>query len=170
MKKNLYLLSAVTLLLSACSSPKSELSVPQTDEERRQYGFGSILGEGALDFGNSRRKDDTDYSKLTVNPYLWQATLSTFADVPLVSCDSLGGTIITDWYTPKNTSDNEMLKVSVYLSGKYLKANAVKVKIHKKIKRSGHWQQVAADHDYNIKIEDLILSEARRIKIRSRKS
>ena len=113
-------------------------------------------------------KINTDYSKLSVNPYLWQATLRTFSDVPLVSCDSVGGTVITDWYTPRDASNNERIKVSVYLSGKLLKANAVKVKIHKKVKRSGHWQQVSADHDFNIKIEDLILSEARRVKIRNK--
>src|SRR5437016_375303 len=66
----------------------------------------SVFGEGGLlNFSVGGNKAQPG-SGITVNTYLWRATLDTVAFMPLSSADPFGGVIITDWYSPPE-SPNE---------------------------------------------------------------
>lgn len=169
--KNQKILLATTLILAGCTGTKAPSELPKSSQDKRQFDFGSVLGEEGLTFGSDRKigaSTNVDYSKISVNPYLWQASIQTLNEIPLVACDAVGGMIITDWYTPSDINENERIKVSVYLVGKELRANGVKVTLHKQIRNNGQWQNVDADQAFATKIEDIILSQARRIKIKSK--
>ena len=49
-----------------------------------------------------------------VNSYLWRAAIDTLSFAPLLSSDSSGGVIVTDWYSrPGNPGERVKLTVSI---------------------------------------------------------
>jgi hypothetical protein len=51
-------------------------------------------------------------ASVSVNGYLWRATLDTLSFMPLASADPYGGVIITDWYVNPEKPD-ERFKCTV---------------------------------------------------------
>ena len=51
---------------------------------------------------------------ISVNGFLWRATLDTISFMPLAQADPFGGIILTDWYRPPETQD-ERFKINVYI-------------------------------------------------------
>ena len=52
--------------------------------------------------------------------------------IPLVNVDYAGGLVITDWYT-EGTSSDESIKLTVRFLSNEIRADAVKVIVHKRI-------------------------------------
>ena len=89
---------------------------------------------------NKKRKKET-YSgaKLTINPFLWKASLDILSStMPLASVDSNSGIIVTDWYNLKS-KNNERVKISVLVNSFELRADGVKVSVFKQIKNANTW-------------------------------
>lgn len=161
---------SISLLLSACSGTKPIGDLPKGREEERKEDFGKLFGPEFIVFGKSK---DTEFDLaggglgMRVNPYLWRAALETISFMPLSSADAAGGVIVTDWYiSPSNTS--ERLKVTVYIQDRVLRADAVKVTVHKEVNR-GHWLPATTDPNTARQLEDIILSKARELKIKNMK-
>jgi len=72
----------------------------------------------------------TNYEFSTSNP-LWRATFDVIEFIPLVTVDYAGGMIITDWYTDSNTS-NDSLKFTIRFLSNEIRADSIKIIIHKK--------------------------------------
>ncbi len=123
------------------------------------FGKGGLLGGGSRDRDNSRGDNGID-----VNSYLWRASLDTISFMPLASADPFGGTIITDWYTDPS-SPNERTKLNVFIMGRELKADGVKVKVFRQVKRSGGWVDAPVAADTSRKLEDAILTRARQMRV-----
>ncbi len=100
---------------------------------------------------------------MTVNTYLWHAALDTVSFMPLVSADSNGGVIITDWYSPPETP-KERFKLNVYILGRELRADSLRVSVFRQREVDGQWQEAAADKLTGIDLEDTILSRAQRLR------
>lgn len=160
----------VLLLLSACSVfSKGEAKYP-TGADRSATGDNniyeeqpSIFGEGGLDLFGTKKKNIGD-SDVAVNGYLWRAALDTVSFMPLASADPFGGTIITDWYADPS-SPNERTKLNVFIIGRELKADAVKVKVFRQVKAGGGWKDASVAKDTPTKMEDAILTRAREMRI-----
>lgn len=97
------------------------------------------------------------------NPYLWRASLDTLDDLPLVSADALGGTIIYDWKSYA-TSPTERIKATVYILDSRLRADGVKVSVFRQTNEGGTWTDAAVDGDTGIQLENAILTRARNLK------
>lgn len=123
------------------------------------FGKGGILGGGSRDRNNSRGDNGID-----VNSYLWRASLDTVSFMPLASADPFGGTIITDWYTDPS-SPNERTKLNVFILGRELKADGVKVKAFRQVKKGGNWNDAPVAADTARKLEDAILTRARQMRV-----
>src|SRR5687768_9758775 len=100
MMRKLLLITVGLLVLSACSDIETEKYKPQSVEDTRKKRHGSLMGEegGFALLGGSSNEEKAAGSSITVNSYLWRATLDTLAFMPLSSADPFGGVVITDWY------------------------------------------------------------------------
>ena len=131
-------------------------SAPQYEEPE------SIFGEGGLTFGG--KKEQADGGGIGVNSFLWRASLDTISFMPLVSADPFGGVIITDWYSPESPS--ERFKVNVYILGRSLRADALRVSVFRQeLAGAAGWIDAAVDDDTATKLENAILTGARQMRI-----
>ena len=88
-------------------------------EEGKGASIGSILG--------SRGSTNSEFS--TSNP-MWRATLDTLDFLPLTTVDYSGGVVITDWYS--ESSSSEALKITVRFLSNDIRADGIKIIVHKK--------------------------------------
>jgi len=101
--------------------------------------------------------------RVGVNAFLWRAALDTVSFMPLVSADAFGGVIITDWYSPPETL-HERFKLNVYILGKDLRAEAVRVTVFHQKDTNGQWQDVPTEQQTGNDLEDAILARAERLR------
>ena len=100
--------------------------------------------EGTLfsDLFNINKKSKKEVyadSRLTINPFLWKASLEILSStMPIASVDSNSGIIITEWYNLKS-KNNERVKISVLINSIELRADGVKVSVFKQIKNANNW-------------------------------
>ena len=131
----------------------------------------AILGSVALTLaacggGGDRPRADLAASKVTtigVNAYLWRAALDTITFMPLVQTDSNGGVIVTDWYVNPQ-SPNERVKVSVAILDTDLRADALRVTVHRQTLGATGWADATVSAGTVQKLEETILERARRIR------
>jgi len=129
----------------------------------------TVFGDGGFDiFGRSDKKGgEGGGSGIAVNSYLWRASLDTVSFMPLSSADPFGGVIITDWYSPPE-APNERYKMSVYILGRELRADGIKVAVFRERSAgSGAWVSTPVSHDTQINLENLILTRARQLRVSS---
>jgi hypothetical protein len=102
-------------------------------------------------------------TSMNVNSYLWHAALETISFMPLTSADPVGGVIITDWYSPPETP-KERFKLNVYVLGRELRADSLRVSVFRQRQDDGQWQEAAADKLTGTDLEDTILARAQRLR------
>ena len=98
---------------------------------------------------------------LSVNSFLWRATLDVLAFMPLASADPFGGVIITEWHNNPQAPD-ERFKVVAYILDKDLRVGALRVSVFRQERNSGDiWADAVTDENIHIQLETAILSRAR---------
>ncbi len=166
----LYFLLCLTLLtVTACSTIEGEKKYP-TGMERDGVDQGdiysekeSIFGQDGLSiFGDNEKEKSGDV--ITVNSYLWRASLDTVSFMPLASVDPFGGVILTDWYSDAD-KPNERYKLNVFVIGSQLRSDAIRVSAFQQKQSRGQWKDVKIGTSVATKIEDAILTRARQIRI-----
>ncbi len=158
---------AATWMLTACEG--GEVPDLQTigdevvDMKKRE----SLFGRGGLDIGgNSKTVPRTGGTGtgIGVNAYLWRATLDTLSIWPISSADPFGGIIITDWYAPPETP-NEQFKLNVFILDQALRADGVRVSVFRQIRdQRGGWQQASVQPATTTQLENAILMRARQFR------
>ncbi len=105
---------------------------------------------------------------VAVNSYLWHASLDTMSFMPIASADPFGGTIITDWYSPRGTP-NERFKVNIFILNRELRADGVRVTVFRQVKDAGgQWTDAPVDPKTNRDLENSILTRARQLRLSDR--
>ena len=162
------LISISILILQACSSVKTEtkrsdindiiyLPKQQIERELAKGKSGSFLSDI---FGNKKERTGSREIQISVNPYLWQASLEILSStMPLASVDSNSGIIITDWYSLKSKND-ERVKISVLINTRELRADGVKVSIFKQIKNANTWNASKVNPKIIQNLERKIIKQA----------
>ena len=142
-------------------------------ERERARGQNDLDDENIVDqvFGNIFKGDSKNNNGggagIAVNTYLWRASLDTLSFMPLLSADPFGGVIITDWYSTSE-KPKEKFKIVAYILDKSLRVDAIKIAVFKKIKNeNGEWIDHKSNKILKNKVEDAILSKARKFKIQS---
>jgi hypothetical protein len=162
-------------LLTACGNTSSDPSVFEdvnTSTGKTTTALGSkndtVGGDDGLFnlFGNSRRNDGGG-SGIGVNNYLWRASLNTISFMPLASADPFGGVIITDWYTPPETPA-ERFKMNVYILGRQLRADGVRVAVFRQNREGNGWIDAAVAKTTAVNLENEILNRARQLRFAAR--
>ena len=100
---------------------------------------------------------------LAVNKYLWRGALETIGFMPLASADPFGGVIVTEWYSPPTTS-GERFKATVYVLGRQLRSDGVKVTIFRQTRDGDQWTDAPANPATATDIENKILAKARELR------
>ena len=92
--------------------------VKKNIEEGRKIKFGQLgsRGSGKFEFATSNE--------------MWRATVEILDFMPLANVDYGGGVIITDWYNESN--DNESIKIAVRFLSNDIRADSLKIIVHKK--------------------------------------
>ena len=143
-------------------------SFEASDSTAAEDGFGpeysdqrkTVFGEGGLSlFGDEETSDDGG-----VNVFLWRASLDTVSFMPVNSADVFGGVILTDWHSSAE-APNERFKINVYILGRELRADGLRVTVFRQIfTRNGQWADAALPAETKTKIEDSILTRARQLR------
>jgi len=157
---------SLVLLFSACSSEsKLEKSYPSDQAGGSRFNHGeSVFGDSGLSiFGNKKKQQQGN--GIGVNAYLWRAALDTVSFMPIQTADPFGGTILTDWHSPGNVTD-ERLKANIVILDQQLRADSVRVSLFRQTKDvRGNWEDAAVPPDAARKMEDTILTRARQLKV-----
>ena len=141
----------LALYLSSCASNNSEIPKPKTEPGL----FSKDASKGIrLDKFLNRDEDD---EKFYVNSFLWRASLDIASFAPFESTDAFGGIIVTEWYK----KDDNKIKLSVFIKSRELRSEGVEVKAYVKNKND----EIFEDKKLSIKIENLILTKARELRI-----
>lgn len=99
-------------------------------------------------------------TSIGVNAYLWRAAVDTLSFAPLVTADSNGGVIVTDWYVNPN-SPGERVKLTVSIIDQDLRADALRVAASRQVNQNGVWVNAPVAAATVQKLEDIILTRAR---------
>lgn len=181
MKKTTFRLAVLTTVLAsftlgACSGGKmltprkkraGEIGKQYEETDQRE----TLFGEGGLTFGDNDKQQPgagQGGGGIGVNTFLWRASLDTIAFMPVTSADPFGGVIITDWYSPSETP-TERFKLNVYVLGRALRADGIRVSVFRQVYDSnGNWRDAAVQDDAGRKIEDSVLTRARQLRNETR--
>ncbi|MFC7536222.1 DUF3576 domain-containing protein [Sphingomonas sp. GCM10030256] len=98
-----------------------------------------------------------------VNTYLWRAAIDTLSFAPLITADSNGGVIVTDWYASPSTP-GERVKLTVSILDQELRADALRVAALRQVNQGGQWVDAPVSAATVQKLEDIILTRARDIR------
>lgn len=171
--QSLFLALGAASLLAACAGEdglKTEAKYP-TGADRAATGSDNIYAEpdsifgadGLNIFGGGKDRVEED-SGIGINSYLWRAALDTVSFMPLASADPFGGVILTDWYTPAENAD-ERLKLNVFIMGRQLRSDAVRVRAFKQVAGKHGWVNAEVSAETERKLEDTILTRARQMRV-----
>jgi len=126
----------------------------------------ALIAAGVALPGCSKNKDlpiqlaPSRMTTIGVNSYLWRAAVDTLSFAPLITADSIGGVIVTDWYANPNTP-GERVKLTVSIIDQDLRADALRVAASRQVNQGGVWVDAPVAAATVQKLEDIILTRAR---------
>jgi Domain of unknown function (DUF3576) len=168
------LAASLSLMLAACGStpPAPPAAAGPASTQGQQVATkpsGGIDTEATLwtVLGLAKEGSHRDPGPQTgskVSPILWQAALDTLHFVKFASEDPLGGSLVTDWYSPPDKPD-ERFRIDVFILSYYLNSNAVAVTVDRQVRGpDGQWVESTVDRKVQEDLETKILYRARQLK------
>ena len=175
MKPFLLALGLTVPLIAACSGTNQRLV--QNDEYGDWRGSSvrsrpAGASAGIVVFGVDKERETREAAAagggagLSVNAYLWRATLDTLSFMPLASADPFGGTIITDWHAPPG-APGERFRAQAYVMGRQLRSDGVRVQVFRQVLQNGQWVDSPVSASTNSEMEDKVLARARELRSQS---
>jgi hypothetical protein len=156
----------ITTALTACSGGRQvsneEYGTDNARERILRGGGVNPTNAGLVVFGvdRSQQNEQGGPGGVSVNAYLWRATLETLSFMPLVQTDSNGGVVVTDWYAnPRNSG--ERMKLTVSILDQDLRADALRIAASRQTNQGGNWVDAPVQAATVQKLEDIILTKAR---------
>ena len=116
----------------------------------------SSKGLSITDFINRNSQSEKFY----VNSYLWRASLDVLSFAPFQSTDAFGGIIITEWFK----KNNQEIKLTALIKSRDLRSEGINVKAYLKSNKN----EISEDLVLSRKIEDLILTKARVLRLQNK--
>ena len=142
-------------LISSCSN--NEVI---TENKKAKPGLFSKDSSKGLSISDFLNREENEGKSFYVNSFLWRATLDVFSFAPFQSTDAFGGIIVTEWFK----KDNKEIKLTALISSRELRSEGISVKAFIKDKKS----EILEDINLARKIEDLILTKARVLRIQNK--
>ena len=137
---------------------------PEIGEDKRASKMSSIVtksDEPIVIYSSSKSKGNTGGNEATgmAGTYIWKASLESISFMPIISSDSNGGAIFTDWYADPS-SPNEQFKFNIIIVSNEIQIGSVKVTAFRQVRSGGHWKNVAVSKDLARNVEDNIIKKA----------
>ena len=151
---HLLLIIFISLFLLSCSSNNE---VPTEKSEPGLFSKDAKKGVSITDFIN---KDPFGDKSFYVNSFLWRASLDVLSFAPFQSTDAFGGILVTEWYK----KDDKQIKLIATIQSRELRSEGIKLKVFIKNKNN----EISEDIILAQKIENLILTKARRLRIQNK--
>ena len=145
----------LVFLLSSCSSNKTV--VENKKPEPGLLSKDSSKGISITDFLN---KDETEGKSFYVNSFLWRASLDVLSFAPFQSTDAFGGIIVTEWFK----KNNQEIKLTALIKSRDLRSEGINIKAHIKNNKN----EISEDPVLSRKVEDLILTKARVLRLQNK--
>ena len=163
---NLLRVACLLPVLAGCSSLGLESDATYKDKNKEDmYKYGSLASDnGGINLFGDDTKKAHENGGIGVNGYLWRATLDTISFMPITSADPFGGLILTDWYSPADTP-NERTKLNVFIRGRDLRADGVKVSVFRQTKGKNGWVDAEVAATTASSLENAILTKARQLRV-----
>jgi len=153
------IISVFVLGLAGCSGqPVSEPAGP-----------GSIItgrDEQGIRLSDLTGSSRDDGGSLPVNAMLWRASLDILSSIPVDDVDVFGGSIISDWYQPNNRR-GERIKIAAFILDRELRSDGIRIIVYVQRKQGDRWIDHGTDIDMGNRLEELILTRAREIRVRT---
>ena len=159
------LLITIFFIIAGCADDNSIVTNPITGEKPKPGLFSKDSSKG-VSLSELMNPQESRGANVSVNGYLWRASLEILSIAPLISTDALGGTIITDWYVNKNIK-NQRLKITAYIKTSELRSEGISVKVHIQNFKNNSWSETFTNRDLEIQIENNILNKARNLRLNS---
>ncbi len=145
----------LTVLLSSCGPLKPDWSKTAEPDGRKRAQQNVLEGRG-FNFGTGKKRGG-DFLFASSNP-MWRASLEILDFMSLSNVDYAGGLIITDWYSEDNP--NEAVKITIRFLSNEIRADGLKIDIHKKICSNLNCTVKKIDSNLTFEIKDKILRKA----------
>ena len=155
----LFLLSLLSIVVS-CGPLKPKYTdlrkIPGNPKDKREKNIKE--GRGFRAMGALGKKGSGSFEFASSN-VMWRATLDLLDFTPLSNVDYSGGIIITDWFS--ESSDQDPIKITVRFLSNEIRADGLKIIIHKKIcKKIDDCKIVKIDSTLGQEIKLAILKKA----------
>ena len=159
----LFLLSLASIVVS-CGPLKPKYTdlrkVPGNPKDKREKNIKEGRGFRAMGLLNKKGSGSFDFAS---SNEMWRATLDLLDFTPLSNVDYSGGVIITDWFS--ESSDQDPIKITVRFLSNEIRADGLKIIIHKKIcKKIDDCKIVKIDSTLGQEIKLAILKRAATLK------
>ncbi len=143
----------LSLILFSCSSNNE---VVTKKPEPGLFSKDASKGISITDFLNK----DSQSEKFYVNSFLWRASLEVLSIAPFQSTDAFGGIIITEWFK----KNNQQIKFTALIKSRDLRSEGINIKAYIKNNKN----EISEDTEISRKIEDLILTKARKLRLQNK--
>ena len=144
----------LVFLVQSCST--NETLVNNKKPEPGLFSKDGSKGVSLSDFIN---KDKNEGSSFYVNSFLWRASIDVLSVAPFQSTDAFGGIIVTEWFK----KNNQQIKFTALIKSRDLRSEGINIKAYIKNKNN----EISEDKVLSRKIEDLILTKARVLRIQN---
>ena len=141
------------LILFSCSSNNEVVT------KKPEPGLFSKDASKGISIGDFLNRDGQS-EKFYVNSFLWRASLDVLSFAPFQSTDAFGGIIITEWYK----KNNQQIKLTALIRSRDLRSEGIIIKAYIKNNKN----EISEDPVLSRKIEDLILTKARVLRIQNK--
>ena len=141
------------LFLFSCSSNNE---VVNKKPEPGLFSKDASKGISITDFINR----DSQSEKFYVNSFLWRASLDVLSFAPFQSTDAFGGIVVTEWFK----KNNQEIKLIAFIKSRDLRSEGINIKAYIKNDKT----EISEDLILSRKIEDLILTKARELRIQNK--
>ena len=158
------LLSLISFLLVSCGPLKPKKTdlrkIPGNPKDKREKNIRDGRGFRAMGLLENKGKGNFQFAS---SNEMWRATLDLLDFTPLSNVDYSGGVIITDWFS--ESSDQDPIKITIRFLSNEIRADGLKVIIHKKIcKKINDCKIVKVDSTLGQEIKLAILKKAATMK------
>ena len=140
----------LSIILFSCSSSNE---VVTKKPEPGLFSKDASKGINIIDLLNR----DSQSEKFYVNSFLWRASLDVLSIAPFQSTDAFGGIIITEWFK----KNNQQIKLTALIKSRDLRSEGINIKAYIKNKKN----EISEDITLSRKIENLVLTKARKLRI-----
>jgi len=130
--KIIFLMILILFFLSSCGALKPKKTdlrkIPGDPKDKREKNLREGRGFKVMDLGKTGGSGNFQFAS---SNEMWRASLELLEFTPLSNVDYSGGVIISDWF--RENSEQDFIKITVRFLSNEIRADGLKVIIHKKV-------------------------------------